>query len=94
MDTPVAISLSPFFWEGLLVIICSFVLFVGSVYLLLAAVFGLRMAYLVSAVAFFGWMVIFSIIWVVGSPGSTPTNQGPRTLFPYTTLFRYRKSVV
>jgi hypothetical protein len=78
MNDPLAFSLSPFFWEGLLVIICSFILFVGSVYILLAAVFGLRMAYLVSAVAFFGWMIIFSIIWVVGSPGSTPTNQGPR----------------
>jgi hypothetical protein len=85
--SPLAFSLSPFFWKGLLVIICSFILFVGSVYLLLAAVFGLRMAYLVSAVSFFGWMIIFSVIWVVGSPGSTPTNQGPRGYEPRWQVF-------
>jgi hypothetical protein len=86
-NSPLAFSLSPFFWKGVTIIICSFILFVGSVYILLAAVFGLRMAYLVAAVSFFGWMIIFSLIWVIGSPGSTPTNQGPRGYEPHWRVF-------
>ncbi|HEX9235051.1 MAG TPA: hypothetical protein VF972_02095 [Actinomycetota bacterium] len=73
-----AFKLSPFFWKGIAVVVCAFILFVGSIYVMLAAVFGLRMAYLVIAVAFFAWMIIFSAVWVLGSPGSTPVDQGPR----------------
>jgi hypothetical protein len=68
-------------WKGLGVTIAGFILFVGSVYVLLAAVFGRWMGYLVVAVAFFGWMTIMSAIWLFGfwSQGpSTPTNLGPR----------------
>jgi hypothetical protein len=59
------------------------ILFVGSVYVLLTAIFGLRMAYLVLAVSLFGWMIILSTIWVIGQPpilgvrGTLP-NLGPR----------------
>jgi hypothetical protein len=68
-------------WKGLGVTIAGFILFVGTVYVLLAAVFGRWMGYLVVAVAFFGWMTIFSSLWLFGfwSQGpSTPTNLGPR----------------
>jgi hypothetical protein len=71
---------------GYLVIAMAFVLFVGSIYLLLAAVFGRRMGYLVLAVAFFGWMLIFSSIWAWGlfSQGpTTKTNLGPRGTEPH-----------
>ena len=41
--------------KGILVIITAFVLFVGSIYVLLSAVFGRRLGYLVLSVAFFAW---------------------------------------
>jgi hypothetical protein len=63
---------APVFWKGAVVIVCAFVLFVGSIYLLLAAVFGLRMGYLVLAVSFFGWMILLSLLWAVGQPKFPP----------------------
>lgn len=68
-------------WKGLGVTIAAFILFVGTVYMLLAAVFGRWMGYLVVAVAFFGWMTIQSSLWMFGfwSQGpATPTHLGPR----------------
>jgi hypothetical protein len=82
-----ALALAPTFAKGVTVIVAAMVLFVGSVYLLLSAVFGLRMGYLVLAVSFFGWMIIFSLIWVFGAPGSTPKNQGPRGTEPHWQVF-------
>lgn len=64
--------------EGILTIVAAVVLFLGSVFLLLSAIFGARMGYLVSATGFFGFMVILSVIWVFGVPGSTPPFRGPR----------------
>jgi hypothetical protein len=66
-------------------VIMGFILFVGSVLLLLAAVFGRRMGYLVLAVSFFGWMIILSALWTFGfySQGpTTPVNLGPRGTEP------------
>jgi hypothetical protein len=71
---------------GYLTVLMGFILFVGSVYLLLAAVFGPRMGYLVMAVALFGWMMILSSLWAFGfwSQGlHTPTNLGPRGTEPH-----------
>ncbi len=72
--------------KGGLAVVMGFVLFVGSVMLLLSAVFGRKMAYLVVAVAFFGWMTIMSTIWLTGffiSQGpTTPRNLGPRGTDP------------
>src|SRR6266498_5145370 len=77
------VALSPFFGKGVAVIVCALILFVGSIYVLLAAVFGLRMGYLVLAVSFFGWMIVLSALWTFGQPkilGVTGTlpNLGPR----------------
>ena len=63
------------------VVLAGFILFIGSVYVLLAAVFGRWMGYLVLIVAFSGWMIIQSSIWMFGfwSQGpDTKTNLGPR----------------
>ncbi len=68
-------------WKGAGVTIAAFILFVGSVYMLLAAIMGRWMGYLVLAVAFFGWMTIQSGLWTFGfwSQGpETKTNLGPR----------------
>jgi hypothetical protein len=78
-----ALALAPTFVKGIAVIVAAFVLFIGSVYVLLTAVFGLRMGYLVLAVSFFGWMIILSLVWTIGQPkilGVTGTlpNLGPR----------------
>jgi len=73
--------------KGVTVVVAAFVLFIGSVYLLLSAVFGLRMGYLVLAVSFFGWMIIFSMLWAFGQPkvlgvtGLLP-HLGPRGTEP------------
>lgn len=67
--------------KGGLAVITAVVLFVGSVLLVLAAVFGRRMGYLVLAVSFFGWLMILSSVWTFGfySQGlETPVNLGPR----------------
>lgn len=67
--------------KGGLATLMGFVLFVGSPLLLLAAVFGRKMGYLVLAVSFFGWMIIMSALWTFGfySQGlETPVNLGPR----------------
>jgi hypothetical protein len=82
----------PDFVKGLTVTVAAFVLFVGSVYMMLTAVFGLRMAYLVLAVSFFGWMIIFSMLWAFGQPkilGVTGllVNQGPRGTEPHWEVF-------
>ena len=71
--------------KGGLTTIMGFILFVGSPLLLLSAVFGRKMGYLVLAVSFFGWMIILSAIWTFGfySQGpSTPVNLGPRGAEP------------
>jgi hypothetical protein len=72
--------------KGGLAVIMGFVLFLGTVLLLLAAVFGRRMAYLVLAISFFSWMIILSTIWLTGlfiSQGPTTVkNLGPRGTEP------------
>jgi hypothetical protein len=63
----------------------GFVLFIGSVLLLLSAIFGRRMGYLVLSVSFFGWMIVLSSLWTFGfwSQGpSTPVDLGPRGAEP------------
>jgi hypothetical protein len=71
--------------KGVGVTVTAIVLFIGSVYLLLAAVFGRWMGYLVSMVALSGWLMMLSSLWLFGfwSQGpTTPTNQGPRGAQP------------
>lgn len=71
--------------KGGLSVVMGFVLFIGSILLLLSAVFGRRMGYLVLATCFFGWMLLLSSLWAFGfwSQGTqTPTNLGPRGIEP------------
>jgi hypothetical protein len=68
-------------FKGAGVVLAGFTLFIGSVYVLLSAVFGRWMGYLVLMVCFAGWMMIQSSLWLFGfwSQGlETPTNLGPR----------------
>jgi hypothetical protein len=71
--------------KGVGVVLMSFTLFVGSVYLLLTAVLGRWMGYLVLMVSFSGWMIMLSALWAFGffSQGpDTPVNLGPRGAEP------------
>jgi hypothetical protein len=71
--------------KGAGVTIAGFVLFVGSVYLLLSAIFGRWMGYLVLMTCFAGWMIIQSALWAWGfwSLGpETSVNLGPRGTEP------------
>jgi hypothetical protein len=84
------LALSETFWKGVAVTVAALILFVGSVYLVLSAVFGLRMGYLVLAVSLFGWMIILSALWVFGATffgAGTPVNQGPRGTEPHWQVF-------
>ena len=74
------------FWKGIAVTIAAIIIFVGSVYILLAAFMGRVMGYLVIAVALFGWMIVLSAIWAFGVPG-TPKNLGPRGTEPHWEVF-------
>jgi hypothetical protein len=67
--------------EGVLVVVSGLVIFGGSVFLLLSAIFGLRMGYLLAATGFFAFMLILSALWVFGAPG-TPRYLGPKGELP------------
>jgi hypothetical protein len=67
--------------KGAGVVLMGFTLFIGSVYLMLSAVLGRWMGYLVLVVSFTGWMAMLSALWAFGfySQGpDTPVNLGPR----------------
>lgn len=72
-------------FKGAGVTVMAFILFVGSVYLLLSAIFGRWMGYLVLAIAFSGWMILLSVLWLFGLKAQgpeTPLNLGPRGAEP------------
>lgn len=71
-------------FKGIGVTVMAFILFVGSVYLLLSAILGRWMGYLLVVVAFAGWMAVLSVMWLTGFfisqglPSNTPRNTGPQ----------------
>jgi hypothetical protein len=68
-------------WKGVGVTVVGFGLFIFSVYVMLTAIFGRWLGFLVLMVSFAGWMVLQSSLWLFGfwSQGlETPTNLGPR----------------
>jgi hypothetical protein len=67
--------------EGSLVVVSALVLFFGSVWMLLSAVFGVRMGYLVAATGFFSFFLLLSVLWTLGAPG-TPRFLGPKGDLP------------
>jgi hypothetical protein len=57
----------------------GFLIFLGGPYLLLRSNLGTKRGYLVLATSFFGLMLIISLFWAFGAPG-TPVNTGPTNL--------------
>jgi hypothetical protein len=85
------LAAAPSFAKGIITVLAGVILFIGTVYVLLTAIFGGRMAYLVLAVSFFGWMLLYSTIWVFqptifGVKNVLP-NQGPRGTEPHWQVF-------
>ena len=69
------IGFDPFF-RGLLSVLAGLVVLVGGTYLVVATNTGVRLGFLVSAGAFFGWMFLMGIIWTIygiGWIGAAPT---------------------
>lgn len=66
-------------WRGAIALPVAIIIFFGAVFLLLKANLGTRRAYLVEATCFFGFMVVLSLFWGFGAPG-TPRNTGPQSL--------------
>ena len=67
--------------KGAGVVIVGAILFIGSVYLILTAVLGRWLGYLVLMVSLSGWLIVLSSLWAFGfySQGEeTPVNLGPR----------------
>ena len=67
--------------KGVGVVAMALTLFVGSVFLILTAVLGRWMSYLVVMVTLSGWLIMLSALWAFGfySQGpDTPVNLGPR----------------
>jgi hypothetical protein len=62
--------------KGAALVLVAFVFLPGSVWMLLAANFGALKGYLISAIAFFGFMILLSATWAFGLPG-TPALTGP-----------------
>ena len=66
-------------WRGVIALPAGIIIFFGAIFLLLKSNLGTRRAYLVEASCFFGFMLILSLFWGVGAPG-TPRNTGPQSL--------------
>jgi hypothetical protein len=49
--------------RGILVVLVSFLVLCGSVYVVMATDLGSRLGFLVAAAAFWGWMVIMGLAW-------------------------------
>ena len=75
--------------EGALAVVAAGILFFGSIFMLLAALFGPRMGYLVTATGMFSFLLILSALWAFGAPcpgpcapAGIPANLGPRGELP------------
>lgn len=66
-------------WRAQIALPAGILILLGGVYLLLRSNLGTRRAYFVEATAFFGFMLMISLFWAFGAPG-TPAFQGPQNL--------------
>lgn len=67
-------------WSGAAavgVVVTSIAIFMGTIYFLLTTLFGWRRALHISMVSLMGFIIILSLVWLVGAPGTTP-GTGPR----------------
>src|SRR5438552_1285384 len=84
-----ALALAPTFAKGVIAVVAALILFVGSVYVILTAIFGPRMASLVLAVSFFGWMILYS---TSGRTNLLAAHASVQAGGPDITVFAYHDS--
>lgn len=71
-----AIEVDQIFVTGSAAFLSSIIVFVGSVFLLLALVMGARLAYMVTASVTLGFVLIMGAVWSIGDPLG-PVGQLP-----------------
>lgn len=67
-------------WSGpaaVAVVATAALIFIGTIYYLLGTLFGWRRAYYITMVSLMGFMILLSLVWLVGLPGTGP-GFGPR----------------
>ena len=76
-------------WSGAAavgVVLTAVVIFMGTLYYLLTTIFGWRRAYYVIMVSLMGFMILLSLVWLIGIPGTGP-GFGPRGREPEWIVF-------
>ena len=66
-------------WRAQIALPAGILFLIGGVFMLVRSNLGTRRAYLVMANAFFGFMLLTSLFWTFGAPG-TPPLTGPQNL--------------
>ena len=67
-------------WSGaaaVAVVLTSVTIFMGTIYYLLTTLFGWRRAYYIVMVSLTSFLILLSLVWLVGAPGTVP-GTGPR----------------
>lgn len=87
------LQFAPFALEGqwfgaaaVALVIVGILIFIGTIYILLVAIYGWLQAYLVTMVSLMIFSIILSAVWLFGIPG-TPPGTGPRGTEPYWVVF-------
>lgn len=76
-------------WSGAAavgVVLTAALIFMGTLYYLLTTIFGWRRAYYVIMVSLMGFLILLSLVWLVGIPGTGP-GFGPRGREPEWIVF-------
>lgn len=64
-------------WAAVGVVVTAIAIFMGLPYIILSTVLGARKAFLVESAGLFGFIILLSLVWLVGAPGTVP-GTGPR----------------
>lgn len=76
-------------WAGaaaVALVLVGVVIFIGTIYILLVAIYGWLQAYLVTMVALMSFSIILAAVWLFGIPGTIP-GTGPRGTEPHWVVF-------
>lgn len=76
-------------WKGaaaVALVLVGVVIFIGTIYILLVAIYGWLQAYLVTMVALMSFSIILAAVWLFGIPGTIP-GTGPRGTEPHWVMF-------
>lgn len=87
------LQFAPFALEGqwfgaaaVALVIVGILIFIGTIYILLVAIYGWLQAYLVTMVSLMIFSIILSAVWLFGIPGTIP-GTGPRGTEPHWVVF-------